>query len=63
MRIKLKKEPAEYTDRTCIIVVELEEKLAGLIADSVVEVMSISDENITAPPGLGRNINSRTFAE
>lgn len=59
MRIKLKKEPAEYTDRTCIIVVELEEKLAGLIVDSVAEVMSIKDENITAPPELGKNTSSR----
>lgn len=59
MRIKLKKEPTEYTDRTCIIVVENEEKLAGLIVDSVAEVMSISDENISEPPEFRKGEGNR----
>lgn len=54
MRLKFKKEPAGYTDRTCIIVMELEGKSAGLIVDSVSEVMTMSDENIAAPPELGK---------
>lgn len=59
MRVKFKKKPAEYTERTCIIVVELNENLAGLIVDSVAEVISISDENITAPPDFGKGEVSR----
>lgn len=53
MRLKFKKEPEEYTDRTCIIVVEIEERLAGLIVDSVAEVVFIGDESITVPPEIG----------
>lgn len=59
MRLKFKKETLEYTDRTCIIVVELEGKLTGLIVDSVSEVMAIGDENITEPPEFGKDEGSR----
>lgn len=59
MRLKFRKESLEYTDRTCIIVVEIDGKFAGLIVDSVAEVMSIGDENITAPPEFGRGAGSR----
>jgi len=53
MRMKFGKEPSLYTDRTCIIVVEVYESSIGLIADSVTEVLSISDGNIVPPPAMG----------
>jgi purine-binding chemotaxis protein CheW len=59
MRLKFRKEALEYTDRTCIIVVDLNDKLAGLIVDSVAEVMTINDENISLPPDFGQGISSR----
>jgi purine-binding chemotaxis protein CheW len=59
MRLKFRKEALEYTDRTCIIVVDLNDKLAGLIVDSVAEVMTINDENISPPPDFGQGVNSR----
>lgn len=59
MRLKLKKEPAEYTDRTCIIVIETPQISAGLIVDQVAEVLGIEEENICPPPELGKGVNSR----
>ncbi len=50
MRLKLKKPAAEYTDRTCIIVVETTEVTIGLIVDNVSEVLSVGEDNIVPPP-------------
>ncbi len=50
MRLKFKEEPIEYTDRTCIIVIETSDLCTGLIVDNVAEVTSIDDENIVPPP-------------
>lgn len=59
MRLKLKKEPADYTDRTCIIVIETQQISAGLIVDQVAEVLGIEEENICPPPELGKGVHSR----
>ena len=59
MRLKLKKEEADYTDRTCIIVIETQQISAGLIVDQVAEVLSIGEENICPPPELGKGVSSR----
>lgn len=53
-RLKFKKEPKEYNDRTCIIVIDVLELSIGIIVDAVSEVLNISDDNIVPPP----NINS-----
>ncbi len=53
MRIKLNKEATEYTDRTCIIVIETQELTAGLIVDMVAEVLTVETENIVPPPEVG----------
>lgn len=50
MRIKFRKEPISYTDRTCIIVIDTQEIMVGLIVDSVAEVINIAEENIVPPP-------------
>ncbi|MBE6089406.1 MAG: purine-binding chemotaxis protein CheW [Clostridium beijerinckii] len=50
VRIKLKKEEKEYDDRTCIIVVEIENIDIGLIIDKVIEVANIDESNISPPP-------------
>ena len=52
VRLKFKKEPISYTDRTCIIVIETNELLVGLIVDNVAEVLSIEDGNIVPPPAI-----------
>lgn len=51
-RLKFKKQPKEYNDRTCIIVIDVLELSIGIIVDAVSEVLNISDENIVPPPNL-----------
>lgn len=59
MRIRFKKEPREYNDRTCVIVVEIKGLSVGLIIDSVSEVISIPDQNIVKPPQINNEIGNR----
>lgn len=47
------KEEEGYTDRTCIIVVQVGEKEIGLIVDAIRETLSIEPGNISPPPGTG----------
>lgn len=42
----------EYTDRTCIIVLSMDEMSIGLIVDEVQEVADIGDENTQPPPKI-----------
>lgn len=55
VRLKFKKEEKEYDDRTCIIVVEIENICIGLIIDRVVEVANIDEKNISPPPKTSSN--------
>jgi purine-binding chemotaxis protein CheW len=55
VRLRFKKEPKEYNDRTCIIVVDVRHVLIGLIVDSVAEVVSISDGAIVDLPHLNND--------
>lgn len=59
MRLKFKKPSIEYTDRTCIIVVDIEEVSVGLIVDKVLEVVSIPDDNIVPPPDYRTGIQNK----
>ncbi len=53
VRLRLKLEPKEYTDRTCIIIINVRGTVAGLIVDRVAEVVKIAEEDIQDPPNLG----------
>ena len=44
----------EYDDRTCIIVVNIEDKSIGLVVDKVNEVADIPDSQIEPPPKAGQ---------
>ncbi len=52
MRCRLNKKDMDYTDRTCIVVVEAENLNAGLIVDSVTEVLGIEDKDIAPAPQI-----------
>ena len=54
VRLRFKKDFREYNDRTCIVVVDINELSIGLIVDSVSEVVIIQDENIVPPPNLNK---------
>lgn len=59
VRLKFKKEPMEYNDRTCIIVIEMMNLSIGLIVDNVAEVLAINDENIVPPPDAKTGFHNR----
>ena len=53
VRMRFNKEPCEYNDRTCIIVVDIGDMGIGLIVDMVREVLQIAEEEIV-PPADGK---------
>ncbi len=61
LRVKFEMEPLEYTDRTCIIVVEIDgpsgQIQVGMLVDSVSEVLHIVSEEIEPPPAFGTTKN------
>lgn len=59
VRIKFKKEAMKYHDRTCIIVINVEDVAIGLIVDEVAEVLSIPEENIVPPPEYKTGFQNR----
>lgn len=68
LRLKFEMPQQDYTDRTCIIVVEAQEggkisgqnsnKDIGVVVDSVSEVMHIKQEDIEAAPSFGGSVNA-----
>ena len=59
MRLRFKIEPIEYTNRTCIVVIDIQELTVGLIVDKVREVAAIPDECISPPPSTGIGYRNR----
>ncbi len=59
VRLRFKKEPLEYNDRTCVIVVDIKEISIGFIVDRVSEVLSIPEEDIVDPPQIQKGINNK----
>lgn len=53
LRAKFDMEDIPYTDETCIIVVNIDSTLIGVVIDKVEEVLDIGAECIEAPPSSG----------
>jgi purine-binding chemotaxis protein CheW len=58
LRLKFGLEEREMTNETCIIVVEVDSALMGLIVDKVLEVSDIDGSDIEDPPAFGINIDT-----
>lgn len=54
VRLRFKKEPKEYNDRTCIIVINIMDMSVGLIVDGVSEVVTIDESNVSALPHINQ---------
>ena len=54
VRLRFKQEPFEYTDRTCIIVVNVKSITVGLIVEKIAEVVEIPEENVIPSPSVGK---------
>ncbi|MBW1722852.1 MAG: purine-binding chemotaxis protein CheW [Deltaproteobacteria bacterium] len=62
LRLRFGMEETEYTERTCIIVVEIEQEsgqmVIGIVVDSVSEVLNIKEEDIEATPTFGTKLDT-----
>jgi len=62
LRIRFGLEAIDYTDRTCIIVVEIEGEtndiMIGLVVDTVSEVLNIRKDEIEPPPRFGTKLDT-----
>lgn len=59
MRLRLRKTPVEYNDRTCVIITRANGKTVGLIVDSVSEVLNIKKEDIAPSPENDTGVQSK----
>ena len=62
LRLRFGMEEIGYTERTCIIVVEIErlagDAVIGIVVDSVSEVLNIKAQDIEETPTFGSNLNT-----
>jgi purine-binding chemotaxis protein CheW len=62
LRLRFGMEAREYTERTCIIVVEFgsggRDVIVGIVVDSVSEVLNIRGEDIEETPAFGTALNT-----
>ena len=59
VRLRFQKEEVDYNDRTCIIVLQINDLSIGFIVDSVAACGAISTESIVQPPATMRNYNQK----
>lgn len=62
LRLRFGMEEADYSDRTCTIVVEMTGEsgkiIMGIVVDSVSEVLNIKEEYIEPPPSFGARLDT-----
>ena len=58
LRLKFSMHEEEYTQETCVIVVEADSSQVGIIVDSVSEVLDINGGEIEETPSLGQGIDT-----
>ena len=62
LRLKFGMAPIDYTERTCIIVMETEGEadviLLGIVVDAVSEVLNIKHDDIQETPNFGTALNT-----
>lgn len=54
VRLRFNMLPRDYDDRTCVIVVSINESPIGLVVDAVREVISIQPDQISPPPSVSK---------
>lgn len=62
LRLRFSMPEKEYTDRTCIVVVEIGgqavEMIIGIVVDSVSEVLNIKNDEIEETPAFGTSLDT-----
>lgn len=59
VRLRFQMEARDYDERTCVIVVTIQENSVGLVVDRVEEVIDIPEGQISPPPKVSRSAGSR----
>lgn len=59
VRTRFHMDPRDYDDRTCVIVVRINESAIGLVVDTVNEVADIPEEAVSPPPMVSKGEGSR----
>lgn len=59
VRLRFRKEFREYDDRTCIVVIDVNDMAVGLIVDTVAEVIDIPEGNISLPPTIRKSDSNK----
>jgi purine-binding chemotaxis protein CheW len=64
LRQKFNMLPAPYTERTCIIVIEVKRddnrvNTSGIIVDGVSEVANIKEDQVEPPPTFSKDVDTR----
>ena len=57
LRLKFGMPKADYTKETCIIVVDVNSLLMGIVVDTVSEVLEVKEEEIDPPPNFGSKVH------
>jgi purine-binding chemotaxis protein CheW len=58
LRLKFGMKEIDITVETCVIVVNLNDTLIGIIIDKVKEVLDVKQENIEPAPNFGSNVHT-----
>ncbi|HCY87119.1 MAG TPA: chemotaxis protein CheW [Desulfobacteraceae bacterium] len=62
LRIRFSMPAQDYTDKTCIVVVEMDQDgttlLLGMVVDSVSEVLTVPGEAVGPPPAFGAAVTT-----
>ncbi len=59
VKVRFGQEPFEYTDRTCVIVIDVKSTMVGLIVEKVAEVITVDEKEIIPPPSLNQTSNGK----
>ncbi|MGA1867353.1 MAG: chemotaxis protein CheW [bacterium] len=59
VRTRFRIKACEYDERTCIMVVNINDVSIGLVVDTVSEMIDIPESHIEPPPRTGRGVKSR----
>ena len=63
VRLRFGMPERKYDERTCIVVVNINDTSVGLVVDTVSEVMNIPQESIEPPPKVNKKIDGNRFIQ
>ncbi|MFH1138798.1 MAG: chemotaxis protein CheW [Pseudomonadota bacterium] len=59
VRLRFHMPVRDYDERTCVVVVNIQETAIGLVVDEVNEVLDIPEDRIDPPPRISRRASNR----